>query len=116
VIRDTVHTNRLATEAFADFYDMIHRAGKVDTMVAGGADTAEERMRRSGDHLVARLGELQVLRPTPEQAVDLLAYFLGYLSWRRLVHDFGWSYDDAEAWLAERIGEALLAGEGRMGD
>ncbi|HVV18075.1 MAG TPA: hypothetical protein VHF06_01480, partial [Pseudonocardiaceae bacterium] len=81
----------------------------------GGAETAEERMRRSADHLVARLGELHALRTTPEQGIDLLRFFLGYLSWRRLVHDFGWSYDNAEAWLTDRIGEALLTGEGRNG-
>lgn len=112
VIRETVHANRLATEAFADFYDLIHRNGTMDGTVAGSATAADERMRRAADQLAARLAELNVLRTTAAQAVDLLAYFLGYLSWRRLVHDFGWSYDNAEAWLVDRIGEALLIVEG----
>jgi AcrR family transcriptional regulator len=108
IVRDAVRTNRYATEAFADFYDLVHRTVHVDSTVAGGVEAAEQRLRRSL-HLVAlRLSELGALRVTVPQALDALAYFLGHLSWRRLVVDFGWSYDDAESWLAERIGEALL--------
>jgi AcrR family transcriptional regulator len=112
VIRETVHANRLATEAFADFYDLIHRNGTMDGTVAGSATAADDRMRRAANQLATQLADLNALRTTAAQAVDLLAYFLGYLSWRRLVHDFGWSYDNAEAWLADRIGEALLIVEG----
>jgi AcrR family transcriptional regulator len=112
VIGETVHANRLATEAFADLYDLIHRNGTMDGTVADSATAADERMRRAADQLALQLAELNALRTTVTQAVDLLAYFLGYLSWRRLVHDFGWSYDTAEAWLTERIGEALLIVEG----
>jgi AcrR family transcriptional regulator len=108
IVRDAVRTNRYATEAFADFYDLVHRTVHVDRTVAGGVEAAEQRLRRSL-HLVAlRLSELDALRVTVPQALDVLAYFLGHLSWRRLVVDFGWSYDDAETWLAERIGDALL--------
>jgi AcrR family transcriptional regulator len=111
-IRAAVHANRLAMEAFADFYDLIHRNGPMGASVAGGAATAEDRMRRSARQLVDRLAELKLLRVDAGEAMDLLAYFLGNLSWRRLVHDFGWSYDDAEAWLTDRIAEALLTVEG----
>lgn len=112
IVRDAVRTNRFATEAFADFYDLIHRSVHVDSTVAGGAQAAEQRMRRSL-HLVAlRLHELEALRVGVPQAVDVFAYFLGNQSWRRLVVDFGWSYDDAEAWLGDRIGEAVLARRG----
>ncbi|HEY3753144.1 MAG TPA: helix-turn-helix domain-containing protein [Pseudonocardiaceae bacterium] len=108
IVRDAVRTNRFATEAFADFYDLIHRTVQLDTAVASGAEAAEQRLRRSL-HLVAlRLNELEALRVPVSEAVDMFAYFLGHLSWRRLVVDFGWSYDDAEAWLADRIGEAML--------
>ncbi|HEX3650693.1 MAG TPA: helix-turn-helix domain-containing protein [Pseudonocardiaceae bacterium] len=109
IVRDAVRTNRFATEAFADFYDLIHRTVNVDEAVASGAEAAEQRLRRSL-HLVAlRLSELGMLRIGVPEAVDTFAYFLGHLSWRRLVVDFGWSYDDAEAWLAERIAEAVLS-------
>lgn len=108
IVRDAVRTNRYATEAFADFYDLIHRTVNVDEAVASGAEAAEQRLRRSL-HLVAlRLDELRALRVPVPAAVDVFAYFLGHLSWRRLVVDFGWTYEDAEAWLAERIGEAVL--------
>lgn len=112
IVRDAVRTNRFATEAFADFYDLIQRSVHVDSAVAGGAEAAEQRMRRSL-HLVAlRLDELGALRIGVPQAVDAFAYFLGHQSWRRLVVDFRWSYDEAEAWLADRIGEALLTRRG----
>jgi AcrR family transcriptional regulator len=108
IVRGAVRANRLTTEAFSDFYDLIHRSANIDSAVTGGADAAEERMRRAV-HLVAlRLSELAALRMPVQQAVDVLAYFLGPLSWRRLVVDFGWSYDDAEAWLADRISEVLV--------
>lgn len=108
IVRDAVRTNRYATEAFADFYDLIHRTVNVDEAVATGAEAAEQRLRRSL-HLVAlRLDELHALRIPVPAAVDAFAYFLGHLSWRRLVVDFGWTYEDAEAWLADRIGEAVL--------
>jgi AcrR family transcriptional regulator len=108
VLRAAVRTNRFATEAFADFHDLIHRTANIDSAVASGADAAEERMRRSLELVAVRLSELESLRVTVPQAVDVLAYFLGHLSWRRLVVDFGWSYDDAEAWLADRIDQTLL--------
>ena len=41
-------------------------------------------------------------------AVDVLAYYLGYSSWRRLVRDFGWSLDAAQTWLTHRIIEVLV--------
>ncbi len=86
VIRDTVMPTALATEAFADFYDLIHRNGTMDGMVASGATAAEERMRRAAD--AARRpapAELEALRVTAAEAAEVLAYFLGYLSWRRLI-------------------------------
>jgi AcrR family transcriptional regulator len=108
IVRSAVRSNRLTTEAFADFYDLIHRTANIDSAVASGADAAEDRMRRTL-HLVAlRLNELGSLRMPVQQAVDVLAYFLGHLSWRRLVAEFGWSYDDAETWLADRIGDVLI--------
>jgi AcrR family transcriptional regulator len=108
IVRDAVRTNRFATEAFADFYDLIHRTVNVDEAVASGAEAAEARLRRSLHLVTLRLEELGALRVPVAAAVDTFAYFLGHLSWRRLVVDFDWTYDDAEAWLAERIGEAIL--------
>jgi AcrR family transcriptional regulator len=108
IVRDAVRTNRFATEAFADFYDLIHRTVNVDEAVASGAEAAEARLRRSLHLVTLRLEELGALRVPVAAAVDTFAYFLGHLSWRRLVVDFDWTYDDAEAWLAERVGEAIL--------
>ena len=108
IVRSAVRASRLSTEAFADFYDLLHRTANIDSAVAGGADAAEERMRRALHLLALRLSELGSLRMPVPQAVDVLAYFLGHLSWRRLVVEFGWSYDDAETWLTDRVGDVLI--------
>lgn len=108
IVRDAVRTNRYATEAFADFYDLIHRTVNMDEAVASGAEQVEQRLRRSLRLVAQRLEELGSLRVPVDDAVDAFAYYLGHLSWRRLVVDFAWTYEDAEAWLADRISEAVL--------
>jgi hypothetical protein len=35
------------------------------------------------------------------------------MSWRILINDMGWSWDEAEQWLAQRGVEALLTPESR---
>jgi hypothetical protein len=35
-------------------------------------------------------------------------YLFGWMSWRILILDLGWSWDEAEQWLAQRGVEALL--------
>jgi AcrR family transcriptional regulator len=42
-----------------------------------------------------------------DRAAEILWYGLGVSSWRTLVKDCGWTWDDAEAWLARQT-EAML--------
>ncbi|PWR05845.1 TetR/AcrR family transcriptional regulator [Micromonospora acroterricola] len=57
-----------------------------------------------------RLNDLRALRPglTVEQATQVLWFYFGLHSWPQLVDEGGWSYDEAERWLVDRAGEALL--------
>jgi hypothetical protein len=44
---------------------------------------------------------------------DIFWYLFGWTSWRTLTIDLGWSWDEAEKWLAQRGAEALLSPESR---
>ncbi|MFG1925924.1 TetR/AcrR family transcriptional regulator [Cryptosporangium sp. NPDC048952] len=57
-----------------------------------------------------RLNELAALRHgvSVDQGTDTLWFFFGLYSYPTLVRDNRWSYDEAQAWLADRAAEALL--------
>jgi hypothetical protein len=45
---------------------------------------------------------------TLDRATDILWFYLGHEAWHLLVADRGWSWDDAEGWLAGQVSTALL--------
>jgi hypothetical protein len=57
-----------------------------------------------------RLRELHALKPglTRRRATDILWFFFGHRAWHLFVAERGWSWDDAERWLAEQAEAALL--------
>ena len=57
-----------------------------------------------------RLRDTFSLRPgmSVEHAVDILVFFFSADSWRRLVIDSDWTWDEAEQWLIERATCSLL--------
>ncbi|MFB7598518.1 hypothetical protein [Streptomyces sp. NPDC056160] len=60
--------------------------------------------------VATRLSDLTALRPglTAERATDILWFYLGHHSWRLCVSDQGWSWEEAERWLAEQVWAAVL--------
>lgn len=59
--------------------------------------------------LAGRLEDLGAVQsPELNQAADIFWYLFGWTSWRTLITDLGWSWDDAEQWLAQRGIDALL--------
>ena len=60
--------------------------------------------------VVDRLTDLNGLAPGlgPERALDLLWFHLGQSAWFTLVGDRGWSFDEAQPWLAGAARHALL--------
>jgi AcrR family transcriptional regulator len=59
--------------------------------------------------LARRLQDLDAVQPPDlDQAADIFWYLFGWTSWRTLITDLGWSWDDAEQWLAQRGVDALL--------
>ncbi|MGW3960936.1 TetR/AcrR family transcriptional regulator [Amycolatopsis sp. NPDC005003] len=107
IVRDSVANTRFAVEKYGDVFELMLVTARGDAAVAAAAGRAEEGFRATLRGVATRLGELDALPGTAEQAVDVFAYYLDYTSWRRLVSQFGWSYPQAEEWLTGRITEAL---------
>jgi hypothetical protein len=63
-----------------------------------------------------RLATLGALRPGVDiaRAVDLFWFYFGYASYFTLHDDNGWSYEQAERWLADQACGELLSDLGRQ--
>src|SRR5262249_26459010 len=66
-------------------------------------------LRRAAEHLHA-----QGLVADVARASDVLWFCFGFNAWRTLVKECGWSWDEAETWLAEKA-ELLLREPQREG-
>jgi AcrR family transcriptional regulator len=59
--------------------------------------------------LAQRLQDLGAVQPPNlNRAADIFWYLFGWTSWRTLITDLGWSWDEAEQWLTQRGVDALL--------
>jgi AcrR family transcriptional regulator len=59
--------------------------------------------------LAGRLGDLGAVEPPDlNRAAHVFWYLFGWTSWRTLITDLGWSWDEAEQWLAQQGIDALL--------
>ena len=59
--------------------------------------------------LARRLEDLGAVEPPDlNRAADVFWYLFGWTSWRTLITDLGWSWDEAEQWLTQRGVDALL--------
>ena len=71
-----------------------------------------DAMRRYRDALTTlarRLEDLGAVEPSDlNRAADVFWYLFGWMSWRILITDLQWSWDEAEQWLAQRGIDALL--------
>jgi AcrR family transcriptional regulator len=59
--------------------------------------------------LARRLEDLGAVEPPDlNRAADVFWYLFGWTSWRTLITDLGWSWDEAEQWLTQQGIDALL--------
>jgi AcrR family transcriptional regulator len=107
-IRLAAAGTRYSAEKNADLLDIIAMNAPFDEVVAEIAEDAERRFRYGAGKLVRRLRELKALRGSLAEAEDVVVYFFGHSSWRRVIADLGWTYDKAEQWLTTRAIEALV--------
>jgi AcrR family transcriptional regulator len=109
-IEATAHGVRVDNERYHDLIQVMVTAATLDDTATATLVASDRRYRQALARTADRLRELGALRPgmTPERAVDILWFHLGHEAWHLLVADRGWSWDDAEAWLAEQASAALL--------
>jgi AcrR family transcriptional regulator len=83
----------------------------------GAAEMLQVTVRRYRDALATlarRLEDLGAVEPSDlDRATGVFWYLFGWMSWRILITDLKWSWDEAEQWLAQRGIDALLQQERR---
>jgi AcrR family transcriptional regulator len=102
----TRRVNQRRAQAVAVLLD----SAQADSAAAEMLRVAVRYYRDALATVARRLGDLGAVQPPDlNRAADIFWYLFGWTSWRTLVADLGWSWDDAEQWLAQRGVEALLA-------
>ncbi|PVE09820.1 TetR/AcrR family transcriptional regulator [Streptomyces scopuliridis] len=103
--RGTGETVRRHVRAMEVLYDN----ERADPLIAEAVRCADDLQRARLGEIADRLVELGALREGIGRAgaADVLWYYLGQSSWRRL-RRMGWSWQRAEEWLASQVAMALL--------
>ena len=114
VIRLTAAGTRRVNERRATAVAVLLDSAQSDP---GAAEMLRITVRRYRDALAAlarRLENLGAVAPSDlNRAADIFWYLFGWTSWRILITDLDWSWDEAEQWLAQRGIDALLQPERR---
>jgi AcrR family transcriptional regulator len=110
VIRLTAAGTRRVNERRAQAVAVLLDSAQADSAAAEMLRVAVRYYRDALATVARRLEDLGAVQPPGlNRAADIFWYLFGWTSWRTLVADLGWSWDDAEQWLAQRGVEALLA-------
>jgi AcrR family transcriptional regulator len=110
VIWLTAAGTRRVNERRAQAVAVLLDSAQADSAAAEMLRVAVRYYRDALATVARRLEDLgAVQQPDLNRAADIFWYLFGWTSWRTLVADLGWSWDDAEQWLAQRGVEALLA-------
>jgi len=109
VIRLTAAGTRRVNERRAKAVAVLLDSAQADPAAAEMLRVTMRHYRDALGTLARRLEELGAVQPPDlNRAADIFWYLFGWTSWRTLITDLGWSWDDAEQWLAQRGVEALL--------
>jgi AcrR family transcriptional regulator len=111
IIREVASASRTMREAYVDVIRVMLATAPHDEAVAEQERTATAIYRAALLPIAERLAQLGDLRPGMHaaDAVDLLWFYFGYFSYFTLHDDNGWSYEQAEHWLAGQAITALLS-------
>lgn len=114
VIRLTAAGTRRVNQRRAKAVAVLLDSAQADPAAAEMLRTTVRAYRDALATLARRLEDLGALRPPDlNRAADVLWYLFGWMSWRILITDLHWSWDEAEQWLAQRGIDALLEPERR---
>jgi len=109
VIRLTAQGVRTVNERHAQSITILLDSANDDSAATEIHLVALQHLRQGLDESARRLEELNALEPGEAgRASDVLWYLFGFSSWRTLITDLGWAWDEAEMWLAQRGIDALL--------
>jgi hypothetical protein len=109
VIQLTAAGTRQVNERQAKAVTILLDSARVDPAAAEMLQVSMRVYRDTLNALAQRLEDLGALEPDDRRrAADVFWYLFGWTSWRTLIIDLGWSWDEAEKWLARRGVEALL--------
>jgi AcrR family transcriptional regulator len=101
----TRRVNQRRTKAVAVLLD----SAQADPAAAEMLRLAVRYYRDTLATLARRLEDLGAVEPPDlNRAADVFWYLFGWTSWRTLITDLGWSWDEAEQWLAQQGIDALL--------
>lgn len=114
VIRLTAAGTRRVNQRRAKAVAVLLDSAQADPAAAEMLRTTVRAYRDALATLARRLEDLGALQPPDlNRAADVLWYLFGWMSWRILITDLHWSWDEAEQWLAQRGIDALLEPERR---
>jgi AcrR family transcriptional regulator len=112
VIRLTAAGTRQVNQRRAKAVAVLLDSAQADPAAAEMLRATVRQYRDALATLARRLEDLGAVGPADlERAADVFWYLFGWTSWRTLTTDLGWSWDEAEQWLAQRGIDALLQQE-----
>ena len=109
VIRLTAAGTRRVNQRHAKAVAVLLDSAQADPAAAEMLRATVRRYRDALATLARRLEDLGAVEPSDlNQAAGVFWYLFGWMSWRILITDLKWSWDEAEQWLAQRGIDALL--------
>ena len=109
VIRLTAAGTRRVNERRAKAVAVLLDSAQADPAAAETLRVTVCRYRDALEILARRLEDLGAVEPPDlNRAADVFWYLFGWMSWRILITDLQWSWDEAEQWLARQGIDALL--------
>ena len=111
IIDEVASSSRRMREQFADVIRVMLATAPHDQAIAGQLASATAVYRAAFVPIAERLAQLGALRDGIDtaHAVDVLWFYFGYSSYFTLHDDNGWSYQQAERWLAGQARRELLS-------
>jgi len=109
VIRLTATGTRRVNQRRAKAVAVLLDSAQADPAAAEMLRVTVRYYRETLATLARRLEDLGAVQPPDlNRAADVFWYLFGWTSWRTLITDLQWSWDEAEQWLAQLGIDALL--------
>ena len=110
MIAKTIHLTRQLNERCGDLIRALLSAEPSEPDVAAALADGMRRHQQGASQIAQWLADMGALAAdtTPERAGVAFSMMTSAASWRQLTLGAGWSFDQAEAWLAESLTQLLL--------